>query len=253
MVTLALLGIAFGVTTDYQQERPVELNIPEKIMETVVIADSASGIIVYSDEERTLVLTAHHVVDDAIEKTACCGCDYGVDVSLLHVIAGVMPVFESYDVVNIEFEESTDLAVLEIHPKKVFRHSRVAKNSPRLGDDIWLAGNPDRVYRSLKKGIISSKERWVGGSSSWEISGGVIFGSSGGGIFNMDGELVGIMKAVNIYMSRQCYDLWDTKGEWMGYHCIQMPTPFIGYATPRFFVEEFLLESSYGSYFDYLR
>ena len=50
------------------------------------------------------------------------------------------------------------MAILEIHPGKILRHSKIAQSDPRLGDDIWLAGNPDRVYRSLKRGIITAFE-----------------------------------------------------------------------------------------------
>lgn len=60
-----------------------------------------------------------------------------------------------------------------------------------LGDEVWAAGSPNRMLYWLSKGNISALI--VGGLlHHYGHSAGTYFGSSGGPLFNKDGELVGL-------------------------------------------------------------
>ena len=245
---LTLLALMFGTTTELEPRKP-SLNIPEQIAETIVFVNNSSGVVVYSDETSALVLTSNHVVDDEIEAAACTGCDYGIKVKFLHLVGDIFPLknWETYGAVYIETNPMTDLALILIKPNKLLYHASLSRKEPRLGDDVWVIGNPIKVYRSLKKGILSSKDRSSQTSRLWEVSGGIIYGSSGGGVFNMDGELIGTLRSIELYNSHQCYIAFG------GVDCVGFPITDIGYAVPRYLIREFLLNSSFGDYFNYLR
>lgn len=231
--------------------------IPDKIAESVVIVNSSSGIVVYSDDSKSLILTAYHVVAESIKKAACSGCEeYGVEVKYLYVDytddEGPEILFEKYSAINIDFNDSLDLAIIEIHPERKLWHSNIAISAPRLGDSIWLGANPNFNYRSLKQGIVSATERIIGMRPFIEVSGGIIFGSSGGGAFNKSGELFGIIHSVDAWRSPFCYPVIDEEGNVVDFQCVAIPMTDIGYVSETYIIHGFLSKSPYSKYFDYL-
>jgi S1-C subfamily serine protease len=242
--------VVLGLTADFSIPQKT---IPEKIVESVVVVDTASGIVVHSNKDYSLVLTAYHVLDQSY--TEMCSDESVVKyIYFEYAIDGVTTIERGYPADLVAHSEREDLALLVIYPGKILPSIRISKYSPKLGEDIYLASNPSQMYRSLKKGIISSTDRWVEGTYAWEISGGVIFGSSGGGAFDMDGKLVGILRAVKILKTDHCYDLWAPDGSiQMWIRCMELPLPFMGYISPTGTVRWFLLKSDFRKDFDYLR
>jgi S1-C subfamily serine protease len=230
-------------------------SIPEQIMESVVLVNRSSGVVVYSDKNISLVLTAYHVIASDIEKAACSDCQYRTEISFLYFKPGdkIVPLFDTYKAIKIDTDELSDLAMIEIHPGKILSVSNVAKNVPSLGDDIWLGSNPNLNYRSLKKGVVSSTDRIVGGKRIWEISGGIIFGSSGGGAFDTHGQIFGVIRAVDPWESRDCYGVWDDNGELLGYNCVVIPLTYIGFITPPALIHKFIKNGLYKEHFKYLK
>ena len=114
-----------------------------------------------------------------------------------------------------------------------------------MGDDIYIAASPGEYYRSLKKGIVSSiKNRFSHtGAPVWEVSGGVIYGSSGGGAFTEYGKLFGVlisMAAMNIMCDENdyCQD--------------EVPLSHIAFISRPHDIKDFLLKGKYNKYFKYL-
>ena len=247
MMVLALLTLMFGNTTELKPRQP-QFNIPEQIIETIVYVNNSSGVVVYSDETKALILTVNHVVEDELKIASCTGCNYNIKIKFLHLIGNIMPLknWEVYDAVYVETNSIVDLALILIEPNKLLHYTSLSKKDPRLGEGIWIASNPNRTYRSLKKGIISSKNRMYETDRLWEVSGGIIYGGIGGGIFNMNGKLIGVARALELYRSKQCY-LGFT-----GIRCISFPITDMGYVVPRFTIKEFLLNSSFNDHFNYL-
>lgn len=246
LVSVAI-AIVLSITADYQKLKQQVIPIPEKIIETIVLVNNASGIVIHSDSEKSLVLTSKHVVDEKDEAK----------VEFVYFYKNMESEVETFISNKIEIDEESDLAIVEIDPGRVLFFSQISKTEPVLGDDVWVASNPNQSYRSLKKGIISSKERKITSyiaenNYMWEVSGGVIFGSSGGGIFNTDGNLVAVVSGVDVYMSNQCYDVFDAKLEWVGMHCVHIAIPYIGFVEPLSDIKDFLLKSSFKDHFEYL-
>lgn len=255
MTVLAVALVLTGLVADY---RIPQKTVPERIMNSVVFVEGSSGVVVYSDDERALVLSAFHVVADKID--------------LENEIANIMVVYlqplspldvnvDIYLAKHVVINSERDLVLLEIElDEKRLDYSKIAtvEEDPRLGEDIWLGSNPNKNYRSLKKGIVSSVDR-LGVSNqylAWEVSGGIIFGSSGGGAFTEDGELFGVIRSVDALETDDCWieevEKEDGTKEELD-RCQYIPVPYMGYIIPPSVIRSFLLESEYGKYFNYLK
>ena len=205
-------------------------NIIQNMVDSVVVVNGSSGIVLCSEEGMTLVLTAHHVISNSLEG----GLPIIVEYSSVGISAA------TYAYVN----EHTDLAIIRIEAYNL-PCSDVAIKNPTLGDDIWIAANPNNNTKSLKKGIVSSTNRHERFVDGWELSGGIIFGSSGGGAFNINGELFGIARAVDSYDTRFCVGAPA--------NCLRVALPDIGIFVPPEDIRAFLLGSPFNSSFNYLK
>lgn len=229
-IFLFFIGIAIGISADDLYSN----NIPNDIISSVVIVNSSTGIVVHSDENKTLILTAYHVIDNQLESPQ----DIRVEI-LYQTPSNYFSGFELYQVSSIVYDNTCDLALLEINPDKIFPYAEISEDSVSsilLGDDIWIAANPKSLYRSLKKGIVSA-HRIVDNIRMLEVSGGIIYGSSGGGVFDDSGKLIGIISRVKTYK------------EWT----LRIPITYIGFAISLANIKSFLLNSDYSEEFNYLR
>ena len=239
--------------------RPAAKTIPEKIADTVVFVNLSSGTIVYSDKQTALVLTAYHVIAGDNGVSQCSGCPNDTVVVFLHstYYPGMKgPVFspEGYKVMSFEADPENDLALLEVSLGHRVAHSSLAATDPKLGDEVWTASNPNRLYRSVKKGVVSSKSRFTYSAPYylWEISNGIINGSSGGGVFNVDGRLIGVIDSVNIYTTNNCFGLFNMETGKIEDRCLDIPITFAGFIIPPETMRGFVLGSAFGGWFGYL-
>jgi serine protease Do len=92
-----------------------------------------------------------------------------------------------------------DLAVLRVKPEKPlvavkFGDSEKAK----VGDWVIAIGNPFGFSSSVSAGIVSARNRQIGGQydSYIQTDAAINKGNSGGPLFNMDGEVIGINTAI---------------------------------------------------------
>lgn len=244
--------VIFGITTDFN--RPVDRRTTEeRVIESVVRVNSAAGIVVHSEADKAIVLTAYHVIAEDCEEDVC---NYGsMLVSIHHEIASavaILEISEYFNVINVDVNIKHDLALVEVATSRKLESSQIYTGSNiRYGDDIYIASNPNRLFRSLKKGIVGSPLRIVNRSPSFEISGGVIFGSSGGGVFNTDGELIGTITNMNILRSPFCYSVFSDELEYVRDECVQIPLTFIGFATRPEIINGFIEDSVFCEDFNY--
>ncbi len=130
-----------------------------------------------------------------------------------HIISGttaaevVLPDGTSYSAVLIGEDETTDLAVLQIHAKGL--HPAVFGSSDELtvGDEVAAIGNPltDNLSGTLTNGIVSAIDRNIYSYTSGktmtliQTTAALNEGNSGGPLFNMYGQVIGVtnMKMVN--------------------------------------------------------
>ena len=141
---------------------------------------SGSGFILTEDG---YIVTNHHVIDDAqsVKVTTYDGTEY--------------------DAVIVGSDESNDIAVLKIDAKDLSPVVLGNSDSLNVGDEVIAIGNPlGELTFSLTKGWVSALDREI------TLSGGVTMnliqtdcainaGNSGGPLFNIYGEVIGVTNA----------------------------------------------------------
>lgn len=100
-----------------------------------------------------------------------------------------------YDVERlIDYNPSLDIAKIRIKNSNgiSFPAVRMATNKSEKGDDVFTIGNPDGLESSISTGIISSVRAINNYGECYQITAPISPGSSGGALFNMNGEVIGI-------------------------------------------------------------
>lgn len=148
---------------------------------------AGSGIIISSDG---YILTNAHVVDD-MDK-------FKVHVTTTDPIEGTGVVDEYYANL-VGSDTDTDLAVLKIEAEGLQAAVLGDSDLLRLGDDVVAIGNPMGLETSISKGIVSGLNREQYSSdralSSIQTDAAINSGNSGGALFNMYGEVVGVVNS----------------------------------------------------------
>lgn len=139
-----------------------------------------SGVIISSDG---YILTNNHVVKDAtIVKIKLYGSK------------------DEYDAKLIGQDPKIDLALLKIDAKKDLPYAEMGDSDAlQVGDWVIAIGNPFGLSHTVTKGIVSAKGRVIGSGpydDFIQTDTPINFGNSGGPLFNLKGEIVGINTAI---------------------------------------------------------
>ena len=139
-------------------------------------AASGSGFIISKDG---YILTNHHVIEDADSITVT-------------LYDG-----KSYDAELVGSDESNDVAVLKIDADGLTPVVLGSSEALSVGDDVVAIGNPlGELTFSLTRGVVSALDRTITTQSSAmeliQTDCAINSGNSGGALFNMYGEVVGI-------------------------------------------------------------
>lgn len=149
-----------------------------------VLSGSASGVVFTADG---YIITNAHVVANATKMTAVV-YDYEND-----------EITHEYEATVIGSDTSTDLAVIKVNRDEPFKYALLGNSETvRVGQDICVLGNPKSLVSTLTKGIVSGLNRasYSGsgyGCSSIQIDAAINSGNSGGGLFDMYGNVIGII------------------------------------------------------------
>lgn len=141
---------------------------------------SGSGFII---TETGYILTNYHVIE-------------GSDEVKVATYDG-----KSYDAQIIGYDESNDIAVLKIDADGLVPVTIGDSDALRVGDDVLAIGNPlGELTFSLTKGVVSALSRDITIESGISMSliqtdCAINSGNSGGALFNMNGEVIGITNA----------------------------------------------------------
>lgn len=137
----------------------------------------------------------------------------GVVVSRISVVTSLHIVGDKTDV-KVQFYDGTvadgrvasrdpgnDLALIHVTTPDTVRVATLDLAVPDIGDDVAVIGHPSGLFWSLSKGYLAfPRERRVdlgdGQTDVLQIHAPVFSGSSGGGLFSMEGNLLGIGKGV---------------------------------------------------------
>ncbi len=97
-------------------------------------------------------------------------------------------------------DSKTDLALLKVTPKKPLPQVGFGSSATlRVGDWVMAIGNPFGLGGSLTVGVISAKQRDINSGpydDFLQTDAAINKGNSGGPLFNMDGEVIGVNTAI---------------------------------------------------------
>ena len=189
-ILLVLLIPSFTIS------QPINPVIKRPFMSSVSIVDNTSQVfgsgIIIEKGCKLYVLTASHVIEYMIAKKK----KVHVQVSINYGV--IIPVK------IIKMDLDLDLVLLS-GPKKVKGHTnwavRLANSSPLIGDTVWMVSSPNGRKNTVTKGILSNVilHQRKGRKKSILLFGTTaegFFASSGAGVFNNRGELIGIFHMI---------------------------------------------------------
>ncbi len=123
-----------------------------------------------------------------------------------HVIAGMTDIRvitdngDQYTAKIIGADPQTDLALLKVTPKKPLDVAYLGDSSKvQVGDWVVVIGNPFGLDHTVTAGIISAKGRRLSESNYdqfLQTDAAINRGNSGGPVFNLNGEVIGISTAI---------------------------------------------------------
>lgn len=143
-------------------------------------AASGSGFIISTDG---YILTNYHVIESSDSITVA------------------MHDGTTYDAALIGYDESNDIAVLKVEAENLTPVVLGDSDALNVGDSVVAIGNPlGELTFSLTAGLVSAKDREVTLSSSVTMNliqtdCAINSGNSGGALFNMYGEVIGVTNA----------------------------------------------------------
>jgi len=138
-----------------------------------------SGFII---DEKGIVITNNHVIQDAEDIVVRVGGD------------------KEYKATIIGQDPLSDIAVLQIDSKEKFIPVKFGNSDKaRIGDWVIAIGNPFGLGGTVTAGIISARNRSIGLSryeDYIQTDASINSGNSGGPLFDMNGDVVGINTAI---------------------------------------------------------
>jgi Do/DeqQ family serine protease len=145
------------------------------------VRSAGSGVIV--DAKKGLILTNHHVVENA-------------DEILVTLTDG-----RSFDATILGSDEGTDIAVIQLDdPENLVEMNFADSDKAKVGDFVLAIGNPFGLQHTVTSGIISQLGRTGINRDGYEdfiqTDAAINPGNSGGALVDMRGELVGINSAI---------------------------------------------------------
>lgn len=146
---------------------------------------TGAGTIVYNGTGNYMVvLTAAHVVVTYLKKNKT--------IYALPSYDGIMRRMSVY-----RLERGYDLAVL-VSTRKEHKwgpHARIVTEHPNIGDKVYTVGSPMGDKATLTSGIISNFE-YKKKAVRYRFTSPIFFGNSGGGLFNVRMELIGVVTSM---------------------------------------------------------
>jgi len=152
-----------------------EFGTPQKRKSTAL----GSGFII---DEKGIVITNNHVIQDSEDILVRVGGD------------------KEYKATIIGADPLSDIAVLQIDSKEKFRPVKFGdSDKARIGDWVIAIGNPFGLGGTVTSGIISARNRSIGLAryeDYIQTDASINSGNSGGPLFDMNGDVVGINTAI---------------------------------------------------------
>lgn len=156
---------------------------------------SGSGTVLKKTEDSMYILTCYHVIDanyEAQQRGYKVGVTVGYNIETKEGKPAGMTVYGA-EIIKVDVEN--DLALLKTYfNDESLKVIKLAEEEPIRGDIIYSVGHPLGLPRAISKGILTSKVEGFYVSDNTTT-----FGNSGGGLFNIKGELIGVPAKVTGY------------------------------------------------------
>ena len=144
------------------------------------VSSLGSGFVI---DPSGLVVTNHHVIE-------------GADEIIINFPNGTKLKVEKV----VGRDTKADLALLKVTPKKPLPFVKFGESAKlRVGDWVMAIGNPFGLGGSLTVGVVSAKQRDINSGPYDEYiqtDAAINKGNSGGPLFNMNGEVIGVNTAI---------------------------------------------------------
>ncbi len=150
------------------------MQVPDEALAPRISA--GSGVVV--DAERGLILTNHHVVQNARAIEVTLSDQRHLEARLL----GTSP--------------DTDIALLQVRARGLKQLPLGNSEALAVGDYVVAIGNPFEIGQTVTAGIVSALGRGRRGASYVQTDAPINPGNSGGPLISMRGEVIGINSAI---------------------------------------------------------
>lgn len=181
-------------------ENPVTATDPQAATVRIIVDEPeshavGSGTIIDSSQNGAVVLTCGHLFRNWSKSSV---------VYVERFESGV-PVRYQASLVDYQIED-IDIGVLVINPGKVVPSARVAQQADLLreGDPVFSLGCDHGDLPSRRDSRVTKLNRYMG-SANIETAGAPVQGRSGGGLFNSNGELLGVCFAADAQLDEGLY------------------------------------------------
>jgi serine protease Do len=158
---------------EFFDQRPEDNDRPRRVQSL------GSGFVI---DPSGILVTNNHVIEGADEITA----NFNDGTKLTAEVVGR--------------DEKTDLAVLQVKPEKPLASLRFGSaEKVRVGDWVMAIGNPFGLGGTVTVGIVSARNRDINSGpydNFIQTDASINRGNSGGPLFNMEGEVIGINTAI---------------------------------------------------------
>jgi serine protease Do len=145
------------------------------------VTAQGSGFVI--DGKEGLIVTNNHVID-------------GADEIVINFNDGTKLTVEKV----LGKDSKTDLALLKVTPRRPLAQVAFGSSGKlKVGDWVMAIGNPFGLGGSVSVGIISAKQRDINTGpydDFLQTDAAINRGNSGGPLFNMDGEVIGVNTAI---------------------------------------------------------
>jgi S1-C subfamily serine protease len=139
---------------------------------------AGTGVIVKMDDNETYILTNNHVAgrdkDDVILFVENNGRKFPAEV--------------------VEYHSKVDAAIIKVNDKLVHKSAIKGIAEAEIQDPVYIVGNPLSVKFTYTEGVVANFE-----GIDILIQAPCIYGNSGSAVVNANGELVGLVYALEIY------------------------------------------------------
>jgi S1-C subfamily serine protease len=184
-VALVLAVVAAVVIDAYRNKiRSETLQNNLKAVATLAVYDSQDKVIGQGTgffiTPTGLLVTAYHVIKGGANVIA-------------HMHSGAFYTLRGIRQAN----DKADIAILQFDARETPSVKALGDSDAlRVGDQVYAIGTPASLEGTVSTGNISNLSQEIGGHDFIQFTAPISPGSSGGGLFDMDGQVVGITAAV---------------------------------------------------------